>query len=165
MMEFDSMADLAHHLMQETVGGLTQVKKGLEAAAVLLEETAKEEIGHYQEAIGPFDSWAPLAESTEARKAAKGYPPDSPLLATGAMRDSITHETESWEATVGSTDPKMVYHEFGTARIPPRPVLGTALYKKLAKVQKLIGNAAVSGFVGGDPIHPSLGYDVEGQPE
>jgi len=113
MMEFDSLEGLAHHLMQETVGGLTKTKKCLESAAILLENTAKAEIGNpamYQTEAGGFGPWPPLAESTLARKA-----DDTPLLETGQMRDSITHEVEDWEATVGATDPKMEYHEFERA--------------------------------------------------
>lgn len=160
-MEFDSLEALANHLTQETVGGLVNTKKGLEAAAQLLEETAKAEIGNpamFSTEAGGFGPWPHLADATEARKAEK----EAPLLETGQMRDSITHETKGWEATIGATDPKMAYHEFGTGRVPARPVFGVALYTQLDKIQKLIGNAAVSGLVGGDPIHPSLGYDVEG---
>lgn len=162
-MEFASLEDLAHHLTRDTVGGLLNVRKGLQASVELLEDAAKGMIGHYQDQHGPMQDWAPLSPATEEAKAAHGYPTDAPLLASGAMRESITHEVEDWEATMGATDPKMEFHEFGTAKIPPRPVIGQALYQNIAKVQRLIGNAAVSGFVGGDPIHPDLGYEIEGQ--
>jgi HK97 gp10 family phage protein len=165
MKEFDSLGALAQHLVSETVGGLSQIKHGLELSAELIEKTAKEEIGEYQDAVAMFPAWAPLAASTEADKARKGYPPNSPLLRTGDMRDSIQHEVGEWEATIGATDPKMVFHEFGTQKMPPRPVIGPALYRNIEQVQKLIGNAAVAGFVGGDPINPGLGYTIEGSPD
>jgi HK97 gp10 family phage protein len=165
MMEFGSLEALAHHLTSETVGGLSQIKRGLELSAELIEETAKSEIGEYQDEVAMFPAWAALAASTEADKASKGYPPNSPLLRTGEMRDSIQHEVGEWEATIGATDPKMVFHEFGTQKMPPRPVIGPALYRNLEKIQRLIGNAAVAGFVGGDPINPGLGYTIEGSPE
>jgi hypothetical protein len=161
-MEFPSLESLAMHLTSSAVADLKNVKHGLEASALLIEITAKAEIGHYQPAVGPFQEWAPLAQSTEDEKARLGYPADAPLERTLALHDSITHETEEWEATIGSTDQVMEYQEFGTDKIPPRPVIGTALYRNLKEIQRLIGNAAVSGFVGGDPIHPSLGYEVEG---
>lgn len=164
-MEFGSLGDLAAHMMSDTVAELRHVQRGLEVSAVIIEKTAKGEIGEYQDAIGPFQDWAPLADSTEAEKARLGYPVDAPLLRTGDMRDSIKHEVGEFEAIIGSTDPKMVYHEFGTTKMPPRPVIGPALFRNLEKVQELIGNAAVSGFVGGDPIHPSLGYEIEGLPQ
>lgn len=160
-MEFGSLGDLAHHMMSDTVAELRHVQRGLELSAVIIEKTAKNEIGEYQDAIGPFQDWAPLADSTEAEKGRLGYPLDAPLLRTGEMRDSIKHEVGEWEATVGSIDPTMIYHEFGTSKMPPRSVIGPALYRNLDKVHKLIGNAAVSGFVGGDPIHSSLGYEIE----
>lgn len=160
MMEFDSLEGLARHLMRDTVLELTTTKVGLEAAAKLLEDKSKAIIGNYQTEHGAMAEWAPLAEATLARKSA-----DTPLLETGEMRDSITHETEDFEATVGATDPKMEWHEFGTKRIPPRPVLGQALVQNAARIQRIIGDATVAGFVGGDPIHPSLGYTLEGEPD
>ncbi|KAG0167309.1 hypothetical protein DFQ30_006189 [Apophysomyces sp. BC1015] len=165
MKEFGSLEALAHHLMSETVSGLSQVKRGLELSAELIEETAKSEIGEYQEAVAMFPAWAPLAALTEADKASKGYPPNSPLLRTGEMQDSIRYDAGEWEATVGATDPNMVFHEFGTQTIPPRPVIGPALYRNLEQIQKLIGNAAAAGLVGGDPIKPGLGYTIEGSPD
>ena len=75
------------------------------------------------------------------------------------MRDSITHEVHGLEAVIGSTDPKMVYHEFGTAKMPPRPVMGPAAFRNKDFILKVIGKAAMSGLVGGERIHPSLGYE------
>ncbi|MDY7559965.1 hypothetical protein QN366_04815 [Pseudomonas sp. CCC3.2] len=160
-MEFHSLQSLALHMATAAVAEIAALEHGLEKCAKRIEKTAKDEIGHYQSGIGPFAAWAPLADSTETRKAEKGYPADSPLLATGEMRDSITRKTHALEAVVGSTDPKMVYHEFGTPKIPPRPVLGPALLRNKEFIKKTIGHAAVSGLIGGKSIHSSLGYDGE----
>ncbi|WP_223253600.1 HK97-gp10 family putative phage morphogenesis protein [Chromobacterium amazonense] len=138
------------------------LQHGLERCAKRIEKTAKEEIGHYQAAAGPFPAWEQLADSTDQEKARLGYPVDAPLLASGTMRDeSFKHEVAGLEAIVGSTDKKMVYHEFGTSKMPPRPVFGPALFKNRAFIEKTIGRAAMSGLIGGDRIHPSLGYDSE----
>jgi phage gpG-like protein len=93
----------------------------LERAAVILEKEAKEVLGTY--AYG----WPHLAASTISRKA-NG---DTPLLETGAMRDSIQHNSDEHEAYVGTNDPKGKWQEFGTSRgIPPRPFIGGAVEHK-----------------------------------
>ena len=52
----------------------------------------------------------------------------------------------------------MEYQEFGTATIPPRPVLGPAVVHNREVIMELLGGAVVNGMVGRDVIHPSLGY-------
>jgi phage gpG-like protein len=70
----------------------------------------------------------PLADSTQAERARKGYPSDATLLRTGRLRDSIKWEHESPRKTVfGSDDPKAPYHEFGTDRIPARSFLASTV--------------------------------------
>lgn len=161
-MEFLSLADLAHHLEKETVGGLLNTKRGIEAAAELLERESKKEFGVYQAGAGAFDAWPELADATKADRVAKGFTENDPLLRTGGLRDSIKREVEDWEATIGSEEEVMLFQEFGTKHIPPRAVLGIALDRNWEKIQRLIGYAAVSGFIGGDPIAPGLGYDLSG---
>jgi HK97 gp10 family phage protein len=96
--------------------------KILEKTCVLLENSAKDAIGTYQ------FGWAPLAPETIARKATG----DSPLLETGALRDSITHNVDSngKEAAVGTDLDYAKYLEFGTSKMPARPFLGGALIAK-----------------------------------
>src|SRR5450631_1773138 len=162
-MEFDSLAALAMHLTSAVLPGLSrEVHHGLKQAAEAIEATAKEEIGVYQDAAGPFPAWAPLADATVADRVSKGFTPDDPLLRTGELQDSIVHEVGDWEATVGSIDPVMKFPEFGTVKMPPRPVLGPALERNAEKVQRLIGDAAVSVFVGGDRLRNSHDYTLEG---
>ena len=85
---------------------------GLEQAAQRMEELSKAAIGTYDY------GWPPLAASTLARKSA-----DTPLLETGAMRDSIHHFVDGRQAQVGSDDPKAEWHELGTTKAPPRSFL------------------------------------------
>ncbi len=175
MIEFASLAELAHHLTRETVGGLTATRQGLEVATAILQKEAKAEFGHYQAAEGPFASWAPLTDETMAEREHLGFTPNDPLLRTGDLRNSIQRETSDWEGVVGSTSEIMPYHEFGTTKIPPRPVFGPAIYRKAEEIAQLIGSFAVSGLVGYQPgtaiyglrdvadmenIHKSLGYDL-----
>jgi HK97 gp10 family phage protein len=158
--ELKSLGDLALHLVSTEAGMLKHLHEGLEKCAVRIEKTAKEEIGHYQSAVGPFVAWDRLADSTEEHKAKMGYPADAPLEASGEMRDSITHESHGLEAIIGSTDEKMAYHEFGTPKMPARPVMGPAVFRNKEYIRRLIGEAAISGLVGGSRIHASLGYDT-----
>lgn len=135
------------------------MKNGLEEAARRIAETAKDEVGHYQPSVGPFNKWDDLADSTEADKARKGFPADAPLERTGGFRDSWQFEVDGLEAVVGSKDEKAPWFEFGTTRMPPRPVLGPAVIHNGNFIRRIIGKAAVEGITKGHAIHPSLGYD------
>jgi HK97 gp10 family phage protein len=154
---FESLGAFAVHLLALQIEVAEALHHGLEKVATKIEKTAKAEIGHYQDAVGAFPAWAELADSTEERKAQMGYPAGAPLLATGEMKDSIGHEVEGLEAVIGSTDDKMVWHEFGTSKMPPRPVMGPAAIHNKANIEKLVG----AGLIGGDQIHAALGYDFE----
>ncbi|WP_137010153.1 hypothetical protein [Aquitalea aquatilis] len=162
-MEFKSLGDLALHLASLPAVQVHELQTGLERCAVKIEKTAKDEIGHYQGAVGPFQSWAELAESTEEEKARLGYPADAPLERTRAMANEIKHEVNGLEAVIGATDTPagriLVYHEFGTEKMPPRPVLGPAAFRNKEFILRTIGRATVLGLIGGERIHPALGYD------
>lgn len=160
MIEFASLADLATHLVREHAMIEIGAHEGLELAAIILEREAKREFGHYQDAAGPFPEWAELAESTKEDRLAKGYSENEPLLRDGTLRDSIEHEAHGLEATVGSTSDIMPYHEFGTSKMPARPVLGIALYRRADEIGKLIGAYSVQGLIGADRVHSLLGYDL-----
>jgi phage gpG-like protein len=85
--------------------------------AVTVRDKAKESIGTYNY------GWPPLAPETVARKGA-----DTPLLDTGALRDSISafvqmHSVGHGRAVVGSNEDTAVWQELGTSRIPPRSFL------------------------------------------
>lgn len=154
-----SPLQFAMHLVTLAAAEHIAMQKGLKKAAILIEKTAKGEFGVYQPEAGPFQDWEQLAESTKEQRVKQGYTENDPLLRTGKLRDSISHEVRGLEAQIGSTDDVMVYQEFGTANIPPRPVLGPAAYRNKEKIKKILGKAAVEGLIGGERIHQSLGYD------
>ena len=113
----------------------------LDKSTALIQKHAKAKIGEYQEAAGPFASWAPLAVSTVAEKQALGYaPPDNPLLRTGEMRASIQRNFNAIEGHVGSDDPVMEWQELGTRHIPPRSALGAAAIEKGDEVAAICGS-------------------------
>ena len=150
---FNDLGTFAVHLAAREVALTKSLSVGMERALTVIENDAKDQIGHYQPGIGAFPAWADLAPSTEAEKARMGAPADAPLLRTGGLYASFGHDVVSpSEGVVGSTDPTMVFHEFGTARMPPRPVLGPAMLRSMPKVQKILGVALVEGIIGGEIV-------------
>lgn len=117
-MSLTSFAQLAGALV--AVASLEGPKRSaMEKACVILEDSAKEAIGTYE------FGWPPLGEAAIAKHG------DTPLLDTGALKGSITHEVESGELAYVGTDVEYAkYQEFGTSKIPPRPFLGGALAAK-----------------------------------
>lgn len=135
---------------------------GLEKVGALIETEAKHEIGHYQEAVGPFGAWAPLTQNT-----LNGFflpsgrwidpkvnqPPDNPLDETGELRASISHTVGEHEVTIGSPLQLAVWQELGVNEgmpyeQPPRSFLGGAAFRKRDKaVDTVVGHivAAMAG--------------------
>lgn len=116
-------------------------RRGLaEASAVVLEE-ARGLPGTYQA------GWPKLEAATIVRKSAG----DSPLLETGALRDSYARRVVSdREAAIGSDDPKATWQELGTSRgIPPRPVLKTAAVRKEGEVRRILVETIGRHMAGG----------------
>lgn len=159
-----SLLDMAMRFAEREVAIHAAANAALERIATKIENTAKSEFGVYQPAIGAFDEWAELAESTQVERERLGFAPNDPLLRTGHLRDSIGHRVGDLEAEIGSDSDIMVYQEFGTERIPPRPVLGPAAERNHDAILAGLGGAVVAGIIGGDLVHPSLGYDqtIEG---
>jgi len=126
------------------------IANGLEAGFRVIvkeiEETAKEEIGVYQPAYGPFDAWAPLAESTKADRVRQGYSEDEPLLRSGELRDSIQSEIVGLAAIVGTKSEIGLWQEVGTSNIPPRHFIGTSYVRKIDSLKDSIGRAVSYGF-------------------
>lgn len=113
-------------------------KKLLNMVGKFVEKESKEYIGHLQ------DEWPELAETTKQEKERLGYGNAQndwqPLLRTGEMRESIGYSVELHKVYIGSKSDILVYQEMGTVFIPPRPVLGLAMYQEKKKFQKAIGN-------------------------
>lgn len=153
MKEFDSLVEFAEHLIVLKAGIHHHTERALDKALQLIQTDAEKQIGHYQEEVGPYPAWAALADSTEAEKARLGYPADAPLEREGDLANSFRHAREGDEGVVGSTDPVMEYHEFGTTRMPPRPALGPALFNNKERIRKIMGRALVEAIVGGEIVN------------
>ena len=120
----------------------------LEKAAVVVEKRAKEKVGEYQDAAGPFAGWAELADATKDDRARQGFTENDPGLRTGEMRDSIEHTVTGNEAHVGADDDKLVWFELGTVNQPPRSVLGGAVADEMDRIIEIVGESAVASLVG-----------------
>lgn len=123
-----------------------ELELGFHAIVKEIEETAKEEIGMYQPAYGPFDAWAPLAESTRADRLRLGYSEDEPLLRTGELRDSIESEIVGLAAIVGTKSEIGLWQEVGTESIPPRPFIGPAYVRRIDPLLEAIELAISLGI-------------------
>jgi len=106
-------------------------------------EIARDMIGVKQ------DWWLTLADSTKQDKAllAKaGYnftPPEyNPLLREGELKESFEWGANGLQAYLTSSDPVMFFHEYGTAAMPPRPVIGPAMLEAAAVAQTALGTIA-----------------------
>ncbi|HQT89701.1 MAG TPA: hypothetical protein PK677_14330 [Acidiphilium sp.] len=153
-----SIMDAVAEIVRAGALMVVEQHEAMEASAVLIEDRAKDIIGHYQTETGPFDVWKPLADSTRDEKQRLGYaPPDNPLLRTGEMRDSIGHDAETMRAVVGSDDDKAIWQELGTHgpnpgadgyHVPPRSFLGAAAFQKQDEVAELLGEAVVAAICG-----------------
>jgi len=148
MKEFASPKAFAAHLVKLAAIGQEVMHLAADKCGQVVENSAKAEIGFYQPQRGPFEAWQELADSTEQAKARKGQPTGAPLYAEGDMQKSIKHTTTGGTVVVGSTDPNMVYHEFGTDRIPPRPVLGPALFMNRDKIILGVGKMVANWVAG-----------------
>lgn len=158
--EFRDLAALAAHFVELKLAEVIALEEGLKVAVSAIEETARGELGTYQPEVGPFQDWAELADSTKEDRLRQGYTENDPLLRSGELGDRFSHEVVGLEGAAGSPDDKMVWLEFGTEKMPPRPVWGPAAFRNHGKILRIIGAAAVTGLLSGSGIHPSLGYDL-----
>ncbi len=141
--------DLEQLAREFTTASLTigyQLELGVKKYAEEIEAAAKEELGVYQPATGPFNAWDPLADSTMNDRINQGYPADEPLLRSGELRDSIQHEVQGLAAIVGTKSPIGLWQEVGTDRIPPRPFIGPAYIRKIDGLLDEVGYCVMRSF-------------------
>lgn len=124
--------------------------KIVERACQIVQAHAKRTIGTNQE------MWPPLAASTVAEKARRGYATPKPLLRTGELRDSIQYTVKGTEGCVGSDLERALYLEMGTARMPPRSFLRSAAIVSEDKIRRVATAAVVAALSG----HGRHAHDV-----
>ena len=149
MREF-SLLGFAAHLTHIGAEMVSAEHHALEEAALVIETEAKTSIGHYQEQAGPFAAWEELAEATKQDRVNQGFPENEPELRTGEMRDSIEHTVlpSGREAEIGSDSEVLEWQELGTAKMPPRSILGGAAVRKADQVVEIIGGRVYAALIG-----------------
>ncbi len=125
-------------------------QEAMEQAALVVQNQAKSNIGHYQTGISPFADWASLADATRDDRVRQGFPEDDPLLRTGGLRDSIEHVVAPFEAAIGSNSEIAEYQELGTDKIPPRSFLGGAAVQTGEQVARILQQGVVTTLVGAE---------------
>ncbi len=148
MKEFSSLAGFARHFAKLAAIGEEVAHHAADRGGEIIEKTAKDKLGHYQESDGLFRAWAPLADSTEAKKKSMGAPLGAPGIMTGAMYASLERKTEGATSVVGTDDIHMVYFELGTKTQPARSVLGASAFESRPKLEIQVG-AIVAAWVCG----------------
>ena len=125
--------------------------QALKAIGEMVEKQAYGKFGVYQDASGPYAAWPKypsgnLAEITQKKRKALGTSLDDPLYRPGQpeadgqyLRDTVGHTVRGDEVFIGSTSSIMAEHERGLEPLPPRPVLGPALYEKRGEIVALVG--------------------------
>lgn len=96
--------------------------------------------------------WKPLAPSTVAEKARKGFPRD-PLIRTGRLVHSITlrplgHEhITSREVSAGTNVPYAKFHQFGAPRanLPARPLFDAGQIRREQAATSAVANWIIGG--------------------
>lgn len=140
------LEQLAMELSSASARIATGLEAGFRVIVKEIEETAKEEIGVYQPAYGPFDAWVPLAESTKADRVRQGYSEDEPLLRSGRLRDSIQSEVVGLAAIVGTKSEIGFWQEVGTEHIPPRPFIGPAYIQNFELLMNFVESTIMLKF-------------------
>jgi len=142
-MEFDSPGAFADHLMRVAARLPSAEAVAMDHGAKVIQDAAKESLGHYQPAAGPFGAWPELAERTREERSLQGYTEDEPLKRSGVLGGHIERCAEAREARVGVPDIEVSHEydsrpvnigavaedlEFGTVDMPPRSFIGHAAF-------------------------------------
>ncbi len=125
-----SLLEFAAHISRAAIGLEPLIDDNLKKGCELFKDSAQTAIGTYR------FNWPQLAPATLARKSG-----NTPLLETGALKDSIVFNVSRGEAYVGTDHFVAAWQEFGTRTIPPRPFMGGALNEKGPHVQAVFGKA------------------------
>ena len=150
---FTSIASFVRHLETRPAAMEKAEQQGLKLVGQLF-------VAECQALIGQeLDSWAPLAASTVIEKERLGYvgrvSATDPLLARGDLSLSFSYELHRHMVVFGSDDPVMLFHEYGTSKMPPRPVVGPVTAHHGKEGAELVGNYMAGALAGRNgPLKP-----------
>lgn len=126
--------------LDKVSGSLGSVEKSLDSLKPLWEQFGKE---FYAEETALFDAqpWAPLSPAYAKQKAE--LVGSKPILRftdhlfqsfTRQGAESNVHRVNDLDAEFGSSDPKAMFHFFGTSRMPSRPPLAEPNEERYATI-------------------------------
>ena len=143
-----SLLGLAAKLTALQGGALLAQQHALSEGAKIVHEEARDRIGTYQGAAGPFGAWPQLAQSTQDERVREGYSPNDPLLRSGDMRDSLEWNASPFQANIGSDSPVAKAQELGDGDdLPARSFLGGAAYSKEEEVVDKVRQELVAAYI------------------
>lgn len=152
-MDFHSMEEFGQFLEKRSSHITSELKASLQVIGKAVKQEAISSIGSYQSGIAPYPAWKPLAQATLDRKHRMGEGmghPNTPLYARGNFKKDIGYRVEGSRMAVhiGSNVDYVVHNEYGTHKIPPRPVFGPAALRAVPKVLDAVESAVVYGLAG-----------------
>jgi phage gpG-like protein len=104
-----------------------EIQLGIEQAARMVETEMKGELGTQQGQVAHLPAWAPVKSN-----------PDSPLLLTGDLRNSISTVVGDKEAFIGTPDEKAVHLEYGTKDFAPHSFVERAMVVTEPKIKDMM---------------------------
>jgi hypothetical protein len=143
-----SFGDFAARLRAAAADCRPLLEATLNVEMIAIGERAKELPGD------PGDpSWPGLAEATIEDKEylsskGKSVPPPNPLLRTARLKNSIEGGAIGLAGVIGAGDYVMVFHEFGTSKMPPRPIFSLILRREIPRLKAVFDQVAVELLTG-----------------
>jgi hypothetical protein len=157
MRSFTSFLEAGIYVGTVLAAAVEEQHAALDHAAAVVQKEAKAIVGNYQDGAGPFAPWAELADSTKDDRVRQGFTENDPELRTGDLRDGIERRVlDGHTAVVGSDSDVMVYQELGTAKMPPRSMLGIAAVHKGEHVANILGEGVARALVGKKVVDGSI---------
>lgn len=132
MKTFRDLGDFGRFLMLKSIEIQPAISESLKLVA-------DEYYNKVTSIIGDNAKLRPLEQSTQDERVKHGFTPNDPLLRTGDLRNSIEKVHGVMSSGVGTSNPKMLYHEYGFinfktgASVPPRPAFQIALNETQTK--------------------------------
>jgi HK97 gp10 family phage protein len=144
-----SLSEFTTVLRRASIAVRKAEHEAVKHGAAMVAQEAKDLIGT------EYAGWAELADSTVARKTAKGQTgrisSTDPEYATGELRDSIGSQADGLTGAAGTADHVAIFQEYGTSRMPPRSIFAAAGHRKAEEVGKVMGKMVAEAIAGKQP--------------
>lgn len=162
MREFKNLTEFSQYLTTVLKQEKLHTTEILENIGQVVEDDSKRKFGVYQAEVGPFNAWSELSDLTKKERVELGFEPNNPLYRSGHLMHTIYHSVEKMTVFIGSDDEIMLVQERGGrswhARankeiiIPPRPVLGPAMFQSQKIIAEIIQKGVHSWLFMKSPV-------------